>query len=187
MEPVPVESDPLLPLRRRCAMTVITGAIGVALLTLAALPAAAASYSMAAVIETQMQGPLACGNMTRGLEGTQTRLGLSDEIGVPAADAESSGGGFRVQPFVVIKELDRCTPPLFLALVNRDRIRLVEIRLFDERGIHFFTIRLGDALITRIARVVRSHGLHEEVAFAYRSIQLTDERSGASATYEFPG
>jgi type VI secretion system Hcp family effector len=108
---------------------------------------------------------------------------------VPTADGASDAlaGTLRVQPLVVIKELDRCTPPLFLALVNRERIRLVEIRLFDGQGVHFFTIRLGDALITRISRVVRAHGLHEEVAFAYRTIQLTDERSGASATYEFAG
>ena len=170
-------------------MTVMMGAIAFALFTLATLPASAASYSIAAVIETQMQGPLACGNTTRGLEGTQTLLGISDEVGVPAVEAASDGvgGTLRVQPFVVIKELDRCSPPLFLALVNRERIRLVEIRLFDARGVHFFTIRLGDALITRIGRIVRSHGLHEEVAFLYRSIQLTDERSGVSATHEFPG
>ena len=49
-----------------------------------------------------------------------------------------------------------------------------------------FTIRLGNALITRTARRTLAR-LHEEVAFAYRSIQLTDEQSGASATYEFPG
>jgi type VI secretion system Hcp family effector len=170
-------------------MTVMIWAIGFALFTLATLPAFASPYSIAAVIETQMQGPLACGNTTRGLEGTQTLLGISDEVGVPTVEvaSDAAGGTLRVQPLVVIKELDRCTPPLFLALVNRERIRLVEIRLFDGRGVHFFTIRLGDALITRIARVVRSHGLHEEVAFLYRSIQLTDERSGASATYEFPG
>jgi type VI secretion system secreted protein Hcp len=170
-------------------MTVMMGAIGFVLLTLATLPGSAAAYSMAAVIETQMQGPLTCGNLTRGLEGTQTLLGISDEIGVPTTDGASGSpdGTLRVQPLVIIKELDRCTPPLFLALVNRERIRLVEIRLFDRQGVHFFTIRLGDALITRISRVVRSHGLHEEVAFAYRTIQLTDERSGASATYEFSG
>jgi type VI protein secretion system component Hcp len=71
--------------------------------------------------------------------------------------------------------------------VNRERVRLVEIRLFDRQGIHFFTIRLEDALVTRISRVVRSHGLHEEVSFAYRAIQLVDERSGASASHQFGG
>jgi hypothetical protein len=34
---------------------------------------------------------------------------------------------------------------------------------------------------------VRSHGLHEEVAFAFRAIQLIDERSGASASHQFSG
>jgi type VI secretion system Hcp family effector len=87
----------------------------------------------------------------------------------------------------MIKELDRCSPPLFRALVNRERISLVEIRLFDRQGVHFFTIRLEDAVVTRISRAVRSHGLHEEVAFAFRGIQLVDERSGASATHHFAG
>jgi type VI secretion system secreted protein Hcp len=170
-------------------MTVVMSALGFALLVLAGLPAPAAAYSMVAVIETQTQGPLACGNTTRGLEGTQTLLGISDEIVSPAADAASGdpGGALQVRPLVVIKELDRCTPPLFLALVNRERIRLVEIRLFDRQGVHFFTIRLEDALVTRISRVVRGHGLHEEVAFAFRAIQLIDERSGASASHQFSG
>ena len=170
-------------------MIVVMGAIGFALLALTALPAPAAAYSMVAVIETQTQGPLACGNTARGLEGTQTLLGISDEIVLPAGDVGGGdpGGALQVRPLVVIKELDRCTPPLFLALVNRERIRLVEIRLFDRQGVHFFTIRLEDALVTRISRVVRSHGLHEEVAFAFRAIQLIDERSGASASHQFSG
>jgi type VI secretion system secreted protein Hcp len=172
-------------------MSVVIGAIGFAFLALTVLPVPAAAYSMVAVIETQTQGPLACGNTARGLEGTQPLLGISDEILLPAAEGPSGGsdptGPLHVRPFVVIKELDRCTPPLFLALVNRERIRLVEIRLFDRQGVHFFTIRLEDALVTRIARQVRSHGLHEEVAFTYRAIQLIDERSGASAAHQLPG
>lgn len=170
-------------------MSVVIGVIGFALLALTVLPVSAAAYSMAAVIETQTQGPLACGNTARGLEGTQPLLGISDEILLPAAEGAGSdpAGPLQVRPFVVIKELDRCTPPLFLALVNRERIRLVEIRLFDRQGVHFFTIRLEDALVTRIARQVRSHGLHEEVAFTFRAIQLIDERSGASAAHQLPG
>ena len=170
-------------------MTVVFGAIGFALLALTGLPAPAAAYSMVAVIETQTQGPLACGNTAKGLEGTQTLLGISDEVALSTADAASGdlGGALQVRPLVIIKELDRCTPPLFLALVNRERIRLVEIRLFDRQGVHFFTIRLEDASVTRITRVVRSHGLQEEVAFAFRAIQLVDERSGANASHQFAG
>jgi type VI secretion system secreted protein Hcp len=171
-------------------MTVVMGAIGFAFLALTAWAVPAAAYSMVAVIETQSQGPLACGNTARGLEGTQTLLGISDEILLPSAEGAGGGdpgGALQVRPVVVIKELDRCTPPLFLALVNRERIRLVEIRLFDRQGVHFFTIRLEDALVTRISRQVRSHGLHEEVAFTYRAIQLIDERSGASASHQFSG
>jgi type VI secretion system secreted protein Hcp len=170
-------------------MAVVIGAIGFALLALTALPGSAAAYSMVAVIETQAQGPLACGNTVPGQEGSQVLLGISDEMALPSTETGGgdSGGMLLVRPLVVIKELDRCTPPLFLALVNRERVRLVEIRLFDRQGIHFFTIRLEDALVTRISRVVRSHGLHEEVSFAYRAIQLVDERSGASASHQFGG
>jgi type VI secretion system secreted protein Hcp len=162
---------------------------GIALLILAALPAPAAAYSMVAVIETQTQGPLTCGNTVQGQEGTQALLGISDEIVLPSPDSAGAdpGGALQVRPLVVIKELDQCSPPLFRALVTRDRISLVEIRLFDRQGIHFFTIRLEDALVTRISRTVRSHGLHEEVAFAYRAIQLVDERSGQNASHQFAG
>lgn len=170
-------------------MSVVIGAMVFALLALTVLPVSATAYSMVAVIETQTQGPLACGNTARGLEGTQPLLGISDEIAQPAADVAGgdSGGALQVRPLVILKELDRCTPPLFLALVNRERIRLVEIRLFDQQGVHFFTIRLEDALVTRISRLVRSHGMQEEVAFAFRAIQLIDERSGASASHQFSG
>jgi type VI secretion system Hcp family effector len=143
---------------------------------------------MVAVIETQAQGPLTCGNTARGQEGTQVLLGISDEIAVAPGDVGADvSGPLQVRPLVMIKELDRCSPPLFRALVNRERISLVEIRLFDRQGVHFFTIRLEDAVVTRISRAVRSHGLHEEVAFAFRGIQLVDERSGASATHHFAG
>ncbi len=169
-------------------MSVVIGAIGFVLLALAALPAPAAAYSMVAVIETQAQGPLTCGNTARGLEGTQVLLGISDEISLPVAEGGvEPGGALQVRPLVMLKELDRCSPPLFRALVNREKISLVEIRLFDRQGVHFFTIRLEDAFVTRISRAVRSHGLHEEVAFLYRAIQLVDERSGASASHHFAG
>jgi type VI secretion system secreted protein Hcp len=172
-------------------MTVVIAVIGFTLLTLAAVPAPAAAYSMVAVIETQTQGPLTCGNTARGQEGTQVLLGISDEVALASSEATAGGGdpggALQVRPLVVIKELDRCSPPLFRALVNRERISLVEIRLFDRQGVHFFTIRLEDAIVTRISRVVRSHGLHEEVAFAFRAIQLVDERSGASVSHQFAG
>ncbi len=169
-------------------MKVVISAIGFVLLALAVLPAPAVAYSMVAVIETQTHGPLTCGNTARGLEGTQVLLGISDEIALSGSEAGADPGGtLLVRPLVVIKELDRCSPPLFRALVNRERISLVEIRLFDRQGVHFFTIRLEDAVVTRISRAVRSHGLHEEVAFAFRAIQLVDERSGASTSHQFAG
>lgn len=156
-------------------------------LALAAAPRPAAAYSLAAVIETETRGPLDCGNLRRGQEGTQALLGISDET-LAAGDATGGAGlGPQARPFVVIKELDRCSPPLFTALVTRERISRVEIRLFDRQGVHFFTIRLEHAWVTRIARVVRSHGLHEEVAFAYRTIHLIDERSGISASHDVGG
>lgn len=170
-------------------MTRVLRATGIALLIVAALPAPAAAYSMVAIIETQTQGPLTCGNTVRGLEGTQPLFGISDEIVLPSADGAGldPSGTLQVRPLVVIKELDRCSPPLFRALVTRERISLVEIRLFDGQGVHFFTIRLEDAAVTRIARTVRAHGLHEEVAFAYRVMQLVDERSGQNASHQFGG
>lgn len=168
-------------------LTIVALAVSVTLALVA--PHAAQAYSMVALIETQSRGPLDCGNPARGQEGTQALLGVSDELGVPDADVVGGeiGPAAQVKPLVIRKELDRCSPPLFTALVNRETITRVEIRLFDKQGIHFFTIRLANAVVTRIARVIRSHGLHEEVAFAYRTIQLIDERTGVSATHDFGG
>jgi type VI secretion system secreted protein Hcp len=165
------------------ALLVLAGVLAVLLPT---RPASAQAYSLVAVIETQTQGSLDCGNVARGQEGTQVLLGVSDEISLPSPEAPASAGlAFHVKPFVFIKELDRCSPPLFRALVTRETLPRVEIRLFDRHRAHFFTIRLEQALVTRIARVVRQHGLHEEVAFIYRTLSLTEERTGQTASHDF--
>ncbi len=63
----------------------------------------------------------------------------------------------------------------------------VVVKELDRQGVHLFTIRLEGALVTRISRIVRPRGLHEEVAFAFRAIQLVDGRSWASASHQFSG
>jgi type VI secretion system secreted protein Hcp len=168
-------------------MTVVT--LAFAVLFLPGAPALAQAYSMVALIETQSRGQLDCGNRVRGQEKTQVLLGITDELGVADADVASGqvGAMAYARPLVIRKDLDRCSPPLFTALVNREPITRVEIRLFDGQGIHFFTIVLENAAVTRIARVVRGHGLHEEVAFAYRTLRLIDERTGVSASHDLGG
>jgi type VI protein secretion system component Hcp len=158
--------------------------IGLALILSLTAPVSAFAYSMVAIIETQTRGPLDCGNRTRGLEGTDVLYGLTDEA--TAVTLASADGG-PARPIVIRKPLDRCSPTLFLALVGREQITSVEIQLFDNHGVHFFTIRLENVRVTRIAREVREHGLHEDVAFAYQIFQLTDERTGASASHDFGG
>jgi type VI secretion system Hcp family effector len=159
-------------------------AIVLAALSLMTTAAAAQTYSMVALIEGERQGPLTCGNTARGQEGSQLLLGFSDEY---ALDAPSGGTVVQTKPLTVIKEIDQCSPPLFKAMVSRERLSRVHIRLFDRRGIHFFTVRLEGAQVTRIARNVRQHGLHEEVAFVFRTIELIDHLTGASAAHDFPG
>jgi type VI secretion system Hcp family effector len=171
-------------------MRIVMALLGFALVSLTLPPPVASqqAYSLAAVIDTQAQGRLACGNTVKGQEGTQALFGVSDEIAV-ALEAWSPDAAttLQVKPMVLIKEVDRCSPPLFRALVARERLSVVEIRLLDRQGVHFFTIRLEDALVTRIARTVRLHGLHEEVAFVFRVIHLIDERSGVTASHDFAG
>jgi type VI secretion system Hcp family effector len=167
-------------------MKVTVPAIAFVLMMIQAAPAAEA-YSMLAIIETQTQGALDCGNRTRGFEGTDVLYGLTDELTASTTEMADAGLVQAARPIVVRKPLDRCSPPLFLALVGRERIARVEIRLFDNQGVHFFTIRLENVRVTRIAREVRAHGLHEDVAFAYQIFQLTDERTGVSASHDFGG
>ena len=100
--------------------------------------------------------------------------------------ASQAGGGDRRgapgPPLVVIGELDRCTPPV-PALVNRERIRLVEIRLFDRQV--STSSRFGwRTRSLRIARQVRSHGLHGGVSFTFRAISPSTSE-GASASHQF--
>ena len=168
-------------------MVIRIPAVSLALMLSLAAPATAAAYSMVAIIETQTQGPLDCGNRTRGFEGTDILYGLTDELTTPATDTVDGSLVPVARPIVIRKPLDRCSPPLFLALVGRERITRVEIQLFYNQGVHFFTIRLENVRVTRIAREVREHGLHEDVAFAYQIFQLTDERTGVSASHDFGG
>ena len=49
-----------------------------------AAPAPAAAYSMLAIIETETQGALDCGNRARGFEGTDVLYGLMDEAAYKA-------------------------------------------------------------------------------------------------------
>jgi type VI secretion system Hcp family effector len=157
-------------------------------LLLAGPGAAAPSYSILAVIDTAAQGRLACGVAATAQEGAQALFGVSDEFTVPVDPwTLEASTALQVKPVVILKELDRCSPPLFRAMVARERLSAVEIRLLDRQGVHFFTIRLEDALITRIARMVRQHGLHEEVGFVFRVIHLIDERSGVSTSHDLGG
>lgn len=162
-------------------------AIGFALILSLAAPVAAQAYSMLAIIETQTQGALDCGNRTRGFEGTDVLYGLTDEVTTSTPETADGGLVPLARPIVIRKPLDRCSPPLFLALVRRERISRVEIQLFDNQGVHFFTIRLENVRVTRIAREVREHGLHEDVAFTYQVLELMDERTGVRASHDFGG
>ena len=139
-------------------MTVVFGAIGFALLALTALPVPAAAYSMVAVIETQTQGPLACGNTMRGLEGTQTLLGISDEITLSAADVAGGdpGGALQVRPSSSSRSSTGARRPCSWRSSTESGSASSRSDFFDRQGVHFFTIRLEDALVTRISRVVRS-------------------------------
>jgi type VI secretion system Hcp family effector len=169
-------------------MATVLGVLAIALTALLAVPDPAEAFSMVAVIETQSRGSLRCGSPTQGPAGTQPLLGLSDEFVVPV---ELAGGDTavapQVRPVVLIKEIDRCSPPLFAAMMAREPVTRVEIRLYDRQGVHFFTIRLENARVTRMSRTVRQHGLHEEVAFAFQVIHLIDERTGATASHDFAG
>jgi type VI secretion system Hcp family effector len=169
-------------------MVVRLAPLALALAAVMIAPAAAGAFSMVAVIETQTRGPLTCG-LPGGADGAQPLLGVSDEFVQPAAELAGGdvGPALQVRPLVVIKEVDRCSPPLFEAMMARETISRVEIRLYDRQGLHFFTIRLANARVTRMARTVRQHGLHEEVAFAFQAIELVDQRSGASAAHDFGG
>lgn len=150
-------------------------------------PVPAGAYSMVARIETQTAGPLDCGNPARGQEGTQVLRGLDEEFTLGPADPAGTPGRAESRPFVIIKPVDRCSPLLFRALVSGERLARVEVRLFDPRGVHFFTIRLEHVWVTRLAMKVRERGLHEEVALGFQVIHLIDELTGISAAHDFAG
>jgi len=115
----------------------------------------------------------------------------------PTATGGASGAGVgKVQttPFVIVKNLDRTSPKLFLDVTTGRHLRGVLIAVFDtnNRGNlqRVFSFLLDDVLVSSLefdAADSRVRGAlpMDQVGFSYARLTIRDEVSGLSSNFDF--
>jgi len=137
------------------------------------------------------------------IRGSVTQAGREESIMVIAVNHEvisprdpSSGlptGKRQHGPLVITKEIEKATPLLMNALVNKEKMTKFKLRFYQPnrtgREFQFYTIELEDATITGIRFEMlnnkypenRQHKEREHVTFYYRRINWTFEDGGVTA------
>ena len=132
-------------------------------------------------LEGKNQGAIEGSCTQEGREGTILVQALNHEVSIPLDSQTGLSTGKRVHhPLKILKEVDKSTPLLFLALTSGEHLNSVEIQFYriDENGAeeHFYTIKLEDAIIVSIKPKLPSCleaetvdlKFQEEVSFTYR-------------------
>jgi type VI secretion system secreted protein Hcp len=150
-------------------------------------------------ITGQKSGPIAGDTTIKGLEGTIPALALSEGVSSPRDPASGLPTGKRVhKPFVIVKQLDRASPLLFMAAVTNENLTSVDCSIYRRTGgrLPYFRIKLDNAVISsydiharedgdndRDIDTVRgaSLGTHETIQFVFQRITLEDTVSGTVA------
>ena len=111
-----------------------------------------------------------------------------------SATGGAGAGKVQTQPFVIVKNLDRTSPKLFLDVTTGHRLRGVLIAVFDtnNRGNlqRVFSFLLDDVLVSSLefdAADSRVRGAlpMDQVGFSYARLLIRDERSGLSTNFDF--
>ena len=168
----------------RLALTI--AAVSIALLSTAAVPAWA--FRGLATITGEVQGVIKGDNITKDGAGAivvrAMSFGLDRPVdplsGLPIAKA-------RFQPFRLVKDPDRATPPLLRAAVTNERLN-VTIKWFRPIATgaeqQYFTVTLQNAKITSMdseGDVTIAGGVVETIGFVYEKITMKDEVNGTIA------
>lgn len=153
-------------------------------------------------IEGSKQGPITQGTSTEDSVGNIYQEGHEDEIIVHAFNHRITQGrdpesgtpiGQRVhEPLTITKVFDKCSPLLYQALCDGERLTNAELKWYrtsaQGKQEHYFTMKLEDAIIVNInARMPSSQDPNmaqfphlEDVSFSYRKIIWTHEVGGTS-------
>ena len=148
----------------------------------------------------QKQGVIAGDVTIKGLEDRIGVVAVSEGVSSPRDPASGLPTGKRVhKPFVIVKQLDKASPSLFMAAVTNENLSSVDCSIYRRSGGRqpYFEIKLQDATITSFdikAREDRDNdrddlasrnatlGTFETVQLVFRRITLTDTVHGTTAT-----
>jgi len=168
--------------------------------------AGAAPYAHAQQVFCKISGAksgVIAGDVTiKGLEDRIGVVAVSEGVSSPRDPASGLPTGKRVhKPFVIVKQLDRASPLLFMAAVTNETLQ-VDCSIYRRSGGRqpYFEIRLQDATISSFdikAREASDNdrddpgsraatlGTFETVQLVFRRITLTDTVHGTTATDDF--
>ena len=150
-------------------------------------------------LKGQKQGDIKGSATQKGREGKIAVIAAEHEVISPRDAASGLATGKRMhKPFVITKELDAASTPLYSMLVNNEGIVEWELQFWTPRlpstpgtgnEVQHYTVRLSDARVSDI----RFHMLnnrnpdlvryaeYEEVSFTYRKIQWLWVAGGITA------
>lgn len=168
----------------RLALTIT--AVSVALLSITAVPAWA--FRGLATITGEVQGVIKGDNITKDGAGAIIVRAMSFGLDRPVDPLSGLPfGKARFQPFRLVKDPDRATPPLLRAVVTNERLNIT-IKWFRPIATgaeqHYFTVTLQNAKITSMdseGDVTIAGGVAETIGFAYEKITMRDEVNGTVA------
>jgi type VI secretion system secreted protein Hcp len=151
-------------------------------------------------ITGQKSGVIAGDVTIKGLEDRIGVVAVSEGVSSPRDPATGQATGKRVhKPFVIVKQLDKASPMLFMAAVTNENLTSVDCSIYRRSGGRqpYFEIKLQDASISSFDIKAREDsdndrddlasrnatlGTFETVQLVFRRITLTDTVHGTTAT-----
>ena len=140
-------------------------------------------------IEGQKQGVIRSENPAKGLKDFIPILSIAGGVRTPFDPASGHASGKRQhQPLVLVKNLDKASPKLFLAAVTQENLKRVicDFRRDVENGTTqpYFRIELSDARIVESdinGNGLVNQGVRETVQMTFERISLEDLIGGTVA------
>ena len=142
-----------------------------------------------------VQGDIKGGVTQKGREGSILVHAADHQVSSPRDAAAGAATGKRVHhPFVIVKEVDRSTPLLYLALASNEKITEWTLRCWRAAPggteQQHYTVKLTNASIASIEFHLPNNQLpdlarvmeYEEVAFTYQAIEWTWVDGGITAS-----
>jgi len=154
-------------------------------------------------ITGQKQGVIAGDVTIKGLEDRIAAIAVSEGVSSPRDPASGLPTGKRVhKPFVIVKQLDKASPGLFMAAVTNENLTSVDCSIYRRSGGRqpYFEIKLQDASISSFDIKAREDsdndrddptsrsatlGTFETVQLVFRRITLIDTVHGTIASDDF--